>query len=286
MTTSATITDAWVNRTLPDIFYEEPEPVEDGMLQAIPMAQLYRLLNHHYEGRDNVFISGNGSIFISYEEGNGNSRVAPDLFIAFGVNVAEIRERLPNFWVWEIGKVPDLVIEVASPSTASRDLWAKRQLYQDLGIPEYWRFDPSPGALLYGRRIVGDRLVNGEYVPYDAHTAADGSVRSRSELLDLYFAWSEARGFDVLDPVTGRTIDPLVAARERARVLTVRADREAARADAEAARANAAEVRADYAGSRADAAESLAESEAARADAAEARARELEAELRRLQEGR
>ena len=31
--TTRTITNAWVDRTLPDIFYEEPEPPEDALVQ-------------------------------------------------------------------------------------------------------------------------------------------------------------------------------------------------------------------------------------------------------------
>ena len=38
MAATKIITNAWKVRTLPDIFYEEPEPVEDGMQQEPPIA--------------------------------------------------------------------------------------------------------------------------------------------------------------------------------------------------------------------------------------------------------
>jgi Uma2 family endonuclease len=38
---------------------------------------------------------------------------------------------------------PDLVVEVLSPSTASRDRHTKRQLYARHGVPHYWTFDPN-----------------------------------------------------------------------------------------------------------------------------------------------
>lgn len=38
---------------------------------------------------------------------------------------------------------PDLVIEVLLPSTRSRDLRAKRQLYERFGVPFYWVLDPG-----------------------------------------------------------------------------------------------------------------------------------------------
>ena len=214
MTTAANIANAWINRTLPDIFYEEPEPIEDAMLQEIPLNYISRLLWQRYEGREDVFISG--KVFVSYDRSNGNARVAPDLFIAFGVPAAVIRENLPNFWLWETGKAPDFALEVASKSTAANDLGWKRQLYERLGIPEYWRLDPSPGADLYGQPLAGDRLVDGRYVPVQLYTGADGSTRAFSELLGLEFHWSEATGFDLLDPATGRTIDRMTAITERA----------------------------------------------------------------------
>ncbi len=214
MTTAANITNAWINRTLPDIFYEEPEPIEDAMLQELPLVYISRLLRQRYEGREDAFISG--KVFVSYDRSNGNARVAPDLFIAFGVPAAVIRENLPNFWLWETGKAPDFALEVASKSTAANDLGWKRRLYERLGIPEYWRLDPSPGADLYGQPLAGDRLVDGRYVPVQLYTGADGSTRAFSELLGLEFHWSEATGFDLLDPATGRSIDQMAAITERA----------------------------------------------------------------------
>ena len=147
--TTRTITNAWVNRTLPDIFYEEPGPVEEGMRQERLIDIIKRSLSEHYQDRDDVFVS-NG-VFISYDINNGNARVQPDLFIALGVDSAAIRENLPNFWIWETGKVPDFVMEVASPSTAANDMGHKRELYTRLGIAEYWRFDPT-GAICTASR--------------------------------------------------------------------------------------------------------------------------------------
>lgn len=37
---------------------------------------------------------------------------------------------------------PDLVIEVVSPSTASRDRGSKLERYRHYGVPEYWVVDP------------------------------------------------------------------------------------------------------------------------------------------------
>ena len=241
MTTTRTITNAWANRTLPDIFYEEPGPVEEGMRQERPIDIIKRLLSEHYQDRGDVFVS-NG-VFISYDINNGNARVQPDLFIAFGVDSAAIRENLPNFWIWEMGKVPDFVMEVASPSTAANDMGHKRELYTRLGIAEYWRFDPTGGDL-YGQPLSGERLLEGQYVPYETDAHPGGSVQSHSELLNVDFYW-DGKDFDVLDPATGRPIDLLT--REREARQAAGAERDAARSHARQAEARAEQAEAEAA---------------------------------------
>ena len=39
--------------------------------------------------------------------------------------------------------VPDMIIEILSPSTAQRDKWIKFNLYQRAGVREYWIVDPD-----------------------------------------------------------------------------------------------------------------------------------------------
>ena len=237
MTTARTITNAWIHRTLPDIFYEEPEPVEDGMQQEFSIHTIKGCLWERYRGRPDVFVSN--AIFISYDRTNGNARIQPDLFIAFGVDAAAIRENLPNFWIWETGKVPDFVMEVASPSTAANDTGPKRNLYQRLGVTEYWRFDPTGGEL-YGQPLLGERLIGGNYIPCEITAAPDGSQRSYSQLLNLDFSWNGAE-FDVLDPATGKSIKitELLIAEQEARQA---AESERNTAQAQAAQAEAAHI--------------------------------------------
>ena len=208
MATTRTIANAWINRTLPDIFYEEPEPVEDAVVQERAVHRIIHLLWELFEGRDDVFITG--AFYICYDETDGNRRVQPDCFITFDVDAEAVRLNLPNYWVWEVGKVPDLVIEAASPSTKDNDLGPKRELYRWLGIAEYWRLDPTGGEL-YGQPVTGERLVEGRYEPFELEYGADGSVRGFSRLLGVAFSW-DGLDFDVLDPATGRTIDKRTAA--------------------------------------------------------------------------
>ena len=53
---------------------------------------------------------------------------------------------------------PDLVVEVLSPSTRSRDLNLKRRRYAHFGVPEYWPIDRKPEPFWrcpVRRRILG-----------------------------------------------------------------------------------------------------------------------------------
>lgn len=137
------------------------------------------------------------------------------------------------------------MLEVASESTAARDIGEKREIYAEMGAQEYWRLDKR--REYYGEPLVGERLVDGEYVRFELRAEANGDVWSSSEVLgvDFYFRVDDdGRGeFSVRDSLTGEWLNTLGTER-------------ALRQDAEA-----------------------------RAQAAEARNRELEAELERLRQG-
>jgi Uma2 family endonuclease len=55
------------------------------------------------------------------------------------------------------GAIPDLAIEVHSPSSRGRDLTRKRQLYAEFGVKEFWPVDVD------ARAIDVLRLANGSY---------------------------------------------------------------------------------------------------------------------------
>lgn len=117
-------------RTITDIFYEDPEPVDDGMQQVIPLIDLVSLFHKYYVDRPDVYVGGGG--FVMYNTKDGNERIAPDCYIALDVGIARV-EDMANFWVWRVGKVPDFVMEMASPNTAASDIGRKRDLYAEVG---------------------------------------------------------------------------------------------------------------------------------------------------------
>ena len=121
----------------------------------------------------------------------------PDLVIAFDIDMEAIIAR-KGFVISEQGKPPDFVLEVGSETTGRRDVGAKRNGYAALGIPEYWRFDPSGGLYhrspsLPGAALAGDRLVNGRYEPFPIHRTDDGDYRGYSPALNLELRWESGR---------------------------------------------------------------------------------------------
>ena len=84
------------------------------------------MLRAHFSSAPDVFVEGN--TIVCYNPDNLNDRVLPDCYVAFGVAPAAIYEQ-NGYLIWEVGKAPDFVLEIASVSTARRDMTFKRDLY-------------------------------------------------------------------------------------------------------------------------------------------------------------
>ena len=165
----------------------EPELPVDMAYQETHIRAIIHPLNFHLgagilAGNSDVFVSS--ATMIYYDPDDMNARLCPDCTVAFGVDVSYINER-DGYVIWEMGKPPDFVLEVGSPTTADLDLGHKRRIYERrMGVPEYWRFDRS-GGNLYRQALAGDRLVNGVYQPIDITTEPDGVIWGYSEMLGL-----------------------------------------------------------------------------------------------------
>jgi Uma2 family endonuclease len=48
-----------------------------------------------------------------------------------------------NYKIWETGQVPSVIFEMTSASTQAHDQAKKRELYESIGVQEYWLFDPK-----------------------------------------------------------------------------------------------------------------------------------------------
>lgn len=119
-------------------------------------------------------------LFIYYEEGNPNRNISPDVFVVFGVSKRERR----SFKTWqENGNLPTFALELTSKSTQKQDEETKPLLYSQLGIQEYFQYDPTGDYLQ--PQLKGQTLCNGAYQPISPQTLTDGSISIASQVLGL-----------------------------------------------------------------------------------------------------
>ena len=219
---------------------DEADVPWDHMEQNREITEILNLLNARFADfgfRPDVFIDNDTNI--CYNPRNLNVRLAPDVYIAFGVDARAIRPR-KIYLPWEVGKVPDWALEIASESTSRQDVNRKPAIYAQIGIPEYWRFDPS-GGRYHGAPLYGGRLAGIAYDPIPLTTEPDGILKGYSEVLELSLCWDE--GWPrFYDPATGAYLDNWRQEREAAQ-LAMEAAREARAADQERIRQLEAELR-------------------------------------------
>lgn len=222
-------------------------------------------LQHFYSDQDDVQVGSGG--YLCQTPGSRSDLYVPDfVMVRLEEDIGSIADLQNGYVIDEIGKPPDLVLEVGSPSTGRLDYTTKRDGYARLRVGEYWRFDASGGEY-HDRPLAGDLLVGDEYQPIELHHEPDGSIWGRSAALGLDIYWQDGnlRFYDY----------------EKGAFLLEyhELDRERELAEARAARA---EIRASGAEARARASEVRADTESEARARAEARAASLEAELERL----
>jgi Uma2 family endonuclease len=137
-------------------------PTGDGQPVAETFAHLYailmsiELLRLYLQGQQAIVL---GNQFLYYEQGQPSKRVAPDVFVIFNVEPGG----RDNYKIWEEGSVPSIAFEITSPSTKKEDDGPKKQLYAQIGIQEYWQFDPKGEWIK--EQLRGYQLENGQYQP-------------------------------------------------------------------------------------------------------------------------
>ena len=252
----------------------EDEPVPQNTRHAVAIEDGFGGLRVYWHERLDVFVGTDQFVYWdpAYDSRtkSGNPPLSPDVYVAFGV----ANRHRSSYVVWEEGKPPDFVLEVASPSSRQRDENEKRDAYAKMDVPEYFLYDPH-GQLK--PPLSGFELRDGEYRQLPEETFAEGVVGVRSKLLGLCLCLREpgANPLDVAlgwyDPKTGKFLRTRYEAEEEA---------EESKAEAEVARAEAEEAKA-----KADASEARAEASDARADAAEAEVAELKALIEKMRRG-
>ena len=175
------------------------EPMVESDFQYIPLTETVSTLRVRFTGRTDVYIAGDMMVY--YRMNAPAYSVAPDLYAVFG---ATGNHRRDSWIVWREGKAPDFVMEIASEGTWRRDVGAKRDIYAEMGVPEYWRFDPT--GRWFTPALAGERLVNGEYQPISVAEGPAGELRGYSEVLGLEFRVEVGLELRLYDPATGERL--------------------------------------------------------------------------------
>jgi Uma2 family endonuclease len=127
-----------------DLPYDDGEPMETERHRK-QMQLCVESLELAWADRDDVYVAGNMALYFSMTQAKNQDFRAPDVFVVLGTAKRERK----SWVVWEEdGKLPDIVIEITSPSTEAFDRGAKKRIYGSvLHVPFYAIFDPFTGKL-------------------------------------------------------------------------------------------------------------------------------------------
>jgi Uma2 family endonuclease len=194
------------------------KPMAETDVHRDEMIALIQALDYFFRDQPEVYVSGN--LLLYYQEGDPKKSVAPDVLVVKGI--PKHKRRIYRLWVE--GRPPDVIIELTSKSTRTKDLVTNRRRYRLMGVREYLLFDPLGEYLtpaLQGFRLVGRRYAR-------MQAARDGSLISRELGMRVVAVGHRLR---LIDLASGKPL--------------LRPDEEADAHRAEAAARRAAEQRAE-----------------------------------------
>lgn len=146
-------------KTPAPIRYPETDgkPMGETDIHIAQILDLLFALSRYFRNDPHVYVAAD--LLLYYVEGDPKEFVVPDVFVVRGVPKGERR----IYKLWEEGRSPDVVFEITSASTRREDLGTKRVLYADLGVKEYFVFDPTGEDLRPSLRAF--RLSGSDYQP-------------------------------------------------------------------------------------------------------------------------
>lgn len=168
-------------RSYEDLPSDISYPVEDGKPLAETFDHLYAILTtlevlrQYLTGRQATVLSDQ---FMYYVEGRPTARVAPDVMVIFDVKPGG----RDNYKIWEEGQVPAVIFEMTSQGTEAQDKTFKKTLYEQLGVQEYWQFDPRGEwieSCLQGYRLCQETyepITDGRSVPLGLKIRVEGKL--------------------------------------------------------------------------------------------------------------
>ena len=156
-------------------------------------------LQTRFEDSPDVYVAGSLAAF--YRQGDKEAIVAPDVFAAPGV---ENRER-KSYKIWEEGGVaPAFLVDVASPSTSSRDGTSKRTIGERIGVRE---FRASRRAFKRLKRSLATRKTRG--IPSDQAPEIGRPARHCAFVTAHASGWSIAITSSPLQFARSENLEPI-----------------------------------------------------------------------------
>lgn len=162
-----------------NLWSDEPPLESDFHRDQIDL--LIRILRGWWRNRNDVYISGNLTVYYNQQQLKSRDFRGPDFFVVLGTEKKDRR----SWVVWdEKGQYPHLILEILSNSTKQVDKGLKKDLYQNIfRTPDYFWFDPDTFEL------AGFHLLDGRYDPIQPNE--QGWLWS--EQLELYLGVHENR---------------------------------------------------------------------------------------------
>ncbi len=205
------------------------KPMAETDLHCQVIIDLREALKSFFARQPDVYVSGN--LFIYYVEDDNRKNVAPDVFVVRGVG-KRLGEQLRRVYkLWEEGVAPCVVIEVTSSGTKNEDLQRKKNLYAQLGVKEYFIFDPEYRYLKPPFRAY--RLSGKQYVEL---AIVNRRVRSEELGLELVNTGETLRIYDPVREAFLPTPEEALAAQREAEARAASAETELEKLRAELAR--------------------------------------------------
>lgn len=154
--------------TIPIVYpSSDGEPVAETYDHLYALLTTLEVLKQYLTGRQATVLADQ---FLYYAQGFPRLRIAPDVMVIFDVEPGG----RDNYKTWEEGQVPVVIFELTSKGTQDQDKTFKKTLYEQLGVLEYWLFDPNGEWI--EEKLQGYRLRGETYEPI---------TDSRSEPLQL-----------------------------------------------------------------------------------------------------
>ncbi|NJL61984.1 MAG: Uma2 family endonuclease [Methylacidiphilales bacterium] len=199
----------------PNIEYpsSDGEPVAETYVHLYAILTTLEVLKQYLTGKQATVLANQ---FLYYSQGFPRLRVAPDVMVIFDVQPGG----RDNYKVWEEGQVPQVVFEMTSKGTQNQDQEQKKTLYEQLGILEYWLFDPKGEWI--AEKLRGYRLRDETYqlITDGQSQPLELEIKVEEQLLGFYRMDTKEK---LLIPT--ELAEQLLQERQRADTQQERADR-------------------------------------------------------------